>query len=421
LRHWLEQGAFKCLAEVQDPYPSPDGTFLRYPSTLAPGHRGTLPFLCSLYDELLPNFSSRFFNVGCDEPWDLGRGQSEALCRRKGQGRVYLEHLLRIHREVRRRGRTMMVWGDIILKYPKLIRELPGDLVALNWGYESDHPFDREARLFAAAKVPFYVCPGTSTWQTLIGRNDNAFANLRAAANAGRRHGAAGYLNTDWGDGGHPQPLAVSYPLFLAGAAQAWCSETYNDRALAPVLSREIFKDPTGLAARALLNLGVAYRKFGRDDPNATPFGAVIAAPPSEQRELFCRNGLKYYAHLSAAKIRSAAASVARERARLNEARPASQQAQRWLAEADLAARMAEESCRYLLWQQALVGGRRGEARRMAKTGIRKLKGIRRELTAGWRRNNKGAPSTHAVFLDWRIQDYRNLRLHYTPAQARLS
>ena len=79
---------------------------------------------------MLPNFSSRFFNVGCDETWDLGRGQSKKLCATKGQGRVYLDFLKKIHREVSRRGKTMMFWGDIILKYPKLITELANSVAA---------------------------------------------------------------------------------------------------------------------------------------------------------------------------------------------------------------------------------------------------------------------------------------------------
>ena len=77
--------------------------------------------------------------------------------------------------------------------------------------YEADHPFEKEAAQFAGANIPFYVCPGTSTWQTLVGRHDNALANLRAAAAAGRKFGAAGFLNTDWGDGGHPQPVSYTH------------------------------------------------------------------------------------------------------------------------------------------------------------------------------------------------------------------
>src|SRR5208282_3083298 len=124
LRYLLEDPRLRKLAEVSESYEDASGGFIRRPSTLAPNHAGTLSFLRRLYDELLPNFSSEFFNVGCDETWDLGRGQSKKLCGAKGKGRVYLDFLKQIHREVSARGKRMMFWGDIILKYPKLIREL---------------------------------------------------------------------------------------------------------------------------------------------------------------------------------------------------------------------------------------------------------------------------------------------------------
>ena len=232
LRYFLADPRLKKLGELSEPYEAETKDFLRRPTTLAPNHPGTLPFLRGLYDELLPNFSSEFFNVGCDETWDLGRGQSKKLCEAKGKGRVYLDFLKKIHREVSARDKKMMFWGDIILKYPKLIRELPKNVIALNWGYEANHPFEKEAAQFAKAKIPFYVCPGTSTWQTLIGKHDNALANLRAAAKAGKKFGAIGFLNTDWGDGGHPQPLAVSWPLFAAGAALAWNSKNFDESKL---------------------------------------------------------------------------------------------------------------------------------------------------------------------------------------------
>jgi hypothetical protein len=407
LRYFLQHKKLQKLAEVRKPYPGLDGTFLRRPSTLAPNHPGTLPFLRELYDELLPNFSSGFFNVGCDETWDLGRGQSRALCHRWGQGRVYLNFLLKIHREVRKRGRQMMFWGDIILKYPQLIHRLPKDVIALNWGYEADHPFDRQARLFARAGIPFYVCPGTSTWQTMIGRSDNALANLEAAARAGQHHGAIGYLITDWGDGGHPQPLAVSYPSYLAGAALAWHRQTFTVQQLAPILNRAIFHDPSGHAATVLLNLGTAHRHFGYTELNATPFGATLAAPPAAQRELFCRNGLKYHAHLQPARIRAARTAVAKARARLRRSTPHSPSGRLLVRELDLAARMAMESCRYLLWQQALARKQRGQAGRLAAAGVRELDRLRRDFDRYWPRRNKGTAAKCVPFLDWRIEDYR--------------
>ena len=172
----------------------------------------------------------------------------------------------------------------------------------MNWGYEANHPFEKEAAQFAKAKIPFYVCPGTSTWQTLIGRHDNALANLRAAAKAGKKFGAIGYLITDWGDGGHPQPLAVSWPMFLAGASLAWNANGFDESKLVSVLSRDVFEDSTGKIASAAFNLGFVHQKLGVKAANETPLGTVIAAPKPEERELFCRNGLKWFAKIPAAK-----------------------------------------------------------------------------------------------------------------------
>lgn len=405
LRYFLAAPKLKKLAEIAAPYEDASREFVRRPTTLAPNHPGTLPFLRGLYDELLPNFSSKFFNIGGDETWDLGKGRSKKLCAAKGQGAVYLDFLKKIRREVSARGKKMMFWGDIILKYPALIRALPKNTIALNWGYAADHPFAREAAQFARAKIPFYVCPGTSTWQTMIGKHDNALANLRAAAQAGKKSGALGLLNTDWGDGGHPQPLAVSWPLFLAGAALAWNANNFDESKLVPVLSRDIFEDATGQVASAACQLGLAHQKLGVQALNETPLGTVIAAPKPGTRELFCRNGLKWSAKIPAKKIQAALKEIERQRKILARAKPGSDPGKILARELDLAARMAAESCHFMLWQQAVAAGKIPAAKKMAQRGIRELRRLENDFKACWPLRNKATPKHCSPWLQWRIQD----------------
>jgi hypothetical protein len=441
LRYFLEHPGLKKLAEVLMPYEDASGEFVRRPTTLAPDHPGTLPFLRGLYDELLPNFSSRFFNVGCDETWDLGRGQSKQLCKSQGQGRVYLDFLKKIHREAARRGRTMMFWGDIILKYPKLIPELAkidradlpvsrdarqrapaNKLIALNWGYEANHPFEQEARRFAKSGIPFYVCPGTSAWQTLIGRHDNALANLRASAKAGRKQGAIGYLITDWGDGGHPQPLTVSWPMFLAGASLAWNANGFDETCLQPVLSRDVFEDSTGRIAGAALKLGFVHRQLKAKAPNETPLGTVIAAPPAAERELFCRNGLKWFKKIPAANIQATLKAIEQQRALLRSGVAEERRHPNKLKSAalnrvaatkihahelDLAARMAAQSCKFMLWQQTIPSGKALKAKRLARIGIRELRKLEKDFNGFWSLRNKATAKHCSTFLQWRINDYQ--------------
>ena len=416
LRHFLEDPRLKKLGELSEPFLSETKDFLRRPTTLAPNHPGTLPFLRDLYDELLPNFSSRFFNVGGDETWDLGKGQSKNLCEQKSKGRVYLDFLKKLHREVKARDRKMMFWGDIILKYPKLIPELARlgkadrqvnpTIIALNWGYEANHPFSKEAAQFAKAKIPFYICPGTSTWQTLIGRHDNALANLRAAAKAGKKFGALGFLNTDWGDGGHPQPLAVSWPMLAAGAALAWNASSLDTKKLAAVLNRDIFLDSSGKVAKAAFKLGLAHQKLGVKAPNETPLGTVIAAPKPEERELFCRNGLKWFTKIPTAKIQATLRVIEQQRKVLSRVKTKSSPANILTQELDLAARMATQSCKFMLWQQAVASNKSITANHLKHQGIQELPKLEKDFNLDWPRRNKATPQHCSSFLQWRIEDY---------------
>ena len=441
LRYFLADPRLKKLAEISKPYEDGGGgatggqKFLRRPTTLAPNHPSTLPFLRGLYDELLPNFSSKFFNIGGDETWDLGKGQSKKLCEIRGKGTVYLDFIKKVHREVSARDKHMMFWGDIILKYPSLLPELAAlgtpnsnsasslrfkknagsetgapNLIALNWGYEANHPFEKEAARFAKAKIPFYVCPGTSTWQTLIGKHDNALANLRAAAKAGKKFGAVGFLNTDWGDGGHPQPLAVSWPLFAAGAALAWNSKALNERSLVAVLSRDVFEDPTGKIAVAGLKLGFAHQKLGVKALNETPLGTVIAAPKPEDRELFCRNGLKWFSKIPAKKIQAALKEIEKQRTILARAKPKSDSGKILACELDLAARMAGQSCRFMLWQWAVTDGKPSAAKRLAQQGIHALRKLEKDFNSYWPLRNKATPKHCSPFLKWRTEDYQSMQ-----------
>lgn len=260
MERWLKHPRYEPLAEKPDGFTFPWGTHHAGGFSLNPLDPRSLALVEGLYDELLPNFTSKLFNVGCDETFDLGLGKSKQACERRGKERVYLDFLLKIHAAIARRGRTMQFWGDIILHKPELIPELPKDVIALNWGYEFDHPFDTEAAAFASAGVPFYVCPGTGSWLSISGRTDVAIGNLKNAAENGLKHGALGYLNTDWGDYGHLQYLPVSYLGFAAGAAYAWCYETNRGLDIAEALDVHVFRDRARVMGRLVHDFGNVYQ-----------------------------------------------------------------------------------------------------------------------------------------------------------------
>jgi hexosaminidase len=257
----------------------------REPYGLCPTDPRSLVFLNDLYDQLLPHFTSRIFNVGLDETFDLGLGRSKQACEERGTERVYLDFLRQIQQTVSRRGFAMQFWGDIIIKRPELIPELPKDAIAMEWGYEHDHPFAENVAKFAAAGLRFYVCPGTSSWNTIGGRTENALLNIASAVEHGAQHGALGVLNTDWGDNGHLQPLSVSYIGFMAGAALSWKAEDAQAPLELPVaewLEAYVYDDRAARLGRITRDLGNAYREMGCRPHNASALFYFVAGRPGQ-------------------------------------------------------------------------------------------------------------------------------------------
>ncbi|HWC38679.1 MAG TPA: family 20 glycosylhydrolase, partial [Acidimicrobiales bacterium] len=254
---WLAHERYRPLAIAPDGWPDLRG-HLHAPTTIDPDKPGSLALVRELFAQLLPRFTSRRVQVGLDEPWELPPERIGDYVR-----------WVRTLREIPELdGREMLMWGDILANHPETLSELPDGVTVCEWGYEDWHPFaDRTAALNEAG-VPHWVCPGTSSWLSILGRVTNMTGNCRTAAQAGLANGSRGFLTTDWGDMGHLQYLPVSEPGFATAAAVSWCLDANADLDLAAALDVHAFDDPTGELGTALLALGDAHRGIAPQFPN---------------------------------------------------------------------------------------------------------------------------------------------------------
>lgn len=299
MHRWLLHEPYRALAECPEGVEHPFA-FEREPFSLCPTDPRSLAFVEELFDALLPCFTSGELNVGLDETFDLGLGRSRAECEARGKPRVYLDFLRAVHERVAARGKRMQFWGDVVLEHPELVPELPRDAIAMAWGYEAEHPFERELPHFAASGLDFHVCPGTSSWNSVGGRTDNALTNLARAARIGREHGARGLLATDWGDRGHLQPAPVSELGWLAAADAAWNANAPPPRE--PIewqaaLDAFAFEDEAGALGRAAYELGRVDRATGARARNGTALFYLLAfaheALPHPRIEALSAGGLE--------------------------------------------------------------------------------------------------------------------------------
>ena len=189
----------------------------------------SIKFVESLFDEYLIGFSSDIVNIRADEPFELGFEKSKKAVEKHGRAKVYLDYIIKLHDYFKVKNKKIMMWADVIKNHPEALSVFDKDITALEWGYDANDFHDETLKMYQDNEIKFYVCPGTSMWNSIAGIHQNMIPNIKRASYMGSKYNAKGYLLTDWGDGGSWQTLISSYIPYAYGASYAWNSDTEDD------------------------------------------------------------------------------------------------------------------------------------------------------------------------------------------------
>ncbi len=277
----LELPQYQHLGEMAGFRGLPGGT------TLCPLDAGSIAMMAELYAEFVPLFDAVDFNVCCDETWELGKGRSEAEVGRAGLGRVYLGFLLKLRELCGKHGKRMNAWADIVLEHPEVLGELPNDIVMLNWEYAAGGPRIARSSEIVGAGMPLVVCPGTSGWLSHGSRLANAVKNVANFAAEGRKQGAEGLLNTDWGDDGHRNTMGASMHGYAHGAAHAWNGAAVDDETFTERFCRQYLGQADDRLARYMRVLGGTSEMIGWPSPYRVSLYRALVEPlvPADPEE----------------------------------------------------------------------------------------------------------------------------------------
>ena len=188
---------------------------------LTPTNEKSYDFIRSLYSELVPLFPGPFLHIGADETFELGKGQTKARVDQVGLGRVYMEHLQKVHEILQPYHKQLMFWGDIAVKYPELLTVLPKDIIAVPWEYDAKPSFDNLLEPYKSAGLQIMVAPGANNWNVIWPNLDVAYINIRNFVRDGQKVGAIGMLNTTWDDDGESL-FDMTWPAMAFGASAGW-------------------------------------------------------------------------------------------------------------------------------------------------------------------------------------------------------
>ena len=136
-----------------------------------------------------------------------------------------------------------MAWGDIIVKYPEILTELPRGLIAVAWEYDPRRDrYQHWLQPLAAHKVPEMIATGVTAWNQIAPDFDRSFSNIDTFLDAGRKAGTLGIINTIWTDDAQMLMRDI-WPGMAYGMVASWQAE--------PVERARFFSDYTKLALPA--------------------------------------------------------------------------------------------------------------------------------------------------------------------------
>jgi hexosaminidase len=183
-------------------------------------------FLSSCFQEMAAAFDSKYFHAGLDESWDLGFGKSEQLVKRVGRGPAHAAHYRRINDLFKSRGKTMVMYGDIILKYPEILDMIPKDIVLMDWQYEpADHY--PTVDVLGSKGFPILVLPGMNNWDRIFPDMSKAMINIRNfTLDCYRQPHPLGSITSTWGDNGSKNLRELLYYGYAYGAAVTWSPDS---------------------------------------------------------------------------------------------------------------------------------------------------------------------------------------------------
>ena len=294
LHHVLTWQQYAPLAEI------PNG------AVLAPGQPRSMELITQWFDELAGLYPGPFLHIGADETFELGQGQTASEVQQRGLGAVYIDFLTQIHQALAPLHRRLLFWGDMAMRSPALVPQLPHDMIAVPWVYDP-HPegFHRWIAPYRDAGMETWVAPGVNNWNRVWPNFNMALANIQRFVADGQQAGSTGMLNTIWNDDGEGLFLEDWYAV-LFGAEAAWqpgaADVAQFERDYGPVFHG----DPSGdidEAQRALMDAQQTLQQAGLEDARDADFwidpwsaeGQAIAAkirPVSAQVRLDAERAL---------------------------------------------------------------------------------------------------------------------------------
>ncbi len=163
--------------------------------------------------EIASLFPSQYIHCGGDEAVRLGLGKSRAWLEETGFEQGVADYINELNAHIRSLGKTMLLYSDECIVFPKLTPLLDSDIVIVNWGYcFKDEVYERENHHYARHRQAVNGHDFMVTANNMAEYIFLPFKRLEANVNIWKELGrdASAFIISDWGSYENINPHTLS-------------------------------------------------------------------------------------------------------------------------------------------------------------------------------------------------------------------
>ena len=181
----------------------------------------TYQFLESMLKEVFELFPSKYINIGADESYDVGHGNSKELVNKSSLAEVHAQHYKRVYDICKKYGKNVMMYGDILLHHREILEMLPRDIIIVDWHYRATASFN-STMILKEAGLNYIVSPAVWNFLTTFPTYQIALPNIQHITKEGISNNSIGMINSNWGDYGAETFKEFVLPGYAWSAQCSW-------------------------------------------------------------------------------------------------------------------------------------------------------------------------------------------------------
>ncbi len=122
---------------------------------------------------------------------------------------------------VKKYGKKPMMYGDIILDHPDILKKIPQEVTMVDWHYGATFDYT-SPEIFSKAGFPYVVSPAVWNFSQPFPNFINTFLNIQNLNLDGYKNGSQGILCSNWNDFGGEALRELNYYGYAWTAECAW-------------------------------------------------------------------------------------------------------------------------------------------------------------------------------------------------------